>query len=430
MKSEPAVLDRSSASTVQARVEQELASLSEEILERYEEVSLVYRLSERLGAVLGQRAVSRLVLEEAAQVLRARGAELWVREDDRIERAATVGVVPPPLHSVDRALHDAVERARVHLQEPSAGTEARLIVPLPSPAGRPIGALVMRGRTDGSPYRTGHVKLLSALATLTSAFLRNHRLAEKAREADLRRRDIDLARQIHRSLLPPCETLFKTVETAGVSFSAEKIGGDCYDYLDFSDGSLGILIADVSGHGVAAAMYMAAVKGALHAGAQRTSDPGELLDRTNAVLAAYFDQTEMFATALLCRVSADGGEWSFSGAGHPAALCLRGDGSVEHFDSAATALGLFAETQFETRRTTLAPEDRLVAYTDGVTEARSSDRSMYGLERLTRIALEAMHGNASALRNRLLDDLESHTDHRGMADDVTLVVAHPAGDRS
>ncbi len=420
MKSESAIRDRSP--------EAELASLSEEILERYEEVSLVYRLSERLGAVLGQRAVSRLVLEEAAQVLRARGAELWIREGDGIERAATVGIVPPPLHAVDRALHDAVEYAKVHLQEPAAGTEARLIVPLPSPAGRPIGALVMRERTDGRPYRTGHVKLLSALATLTSAFLRNHRLAEKAREEDLRRRDIDLARQIQRSLLPPCETRFKTVETAGVSFSAEKIGGDCYDYLDFSDGSLGILIADVSGHGVAAALYMAAVKGALHAEAQRTSDPGELLGLTNAVLAVNFDQAEMFATAFLFRVSPDGAEWSFCGAGHPPALCFRGDGSVERLDSSATALGLFAETKFETQRITLAPEDRLVGYTDGIIEARSSDRRMYGLERLIRVALEAMHGSAAALRNHLLDDLERYTDHRGMADDVTLVVAHPVGD--
>ena len=426
MKSEPTTLDREAPAAVD-RAEQEIASLSEEILERYEEVSMVYRLSERLGAVLGRRAVSRLVLEEAAQVLHARGAELWVREDDRIERAAAVGVVPPPLHSVDRALHDAVEGAKVHLQEPGAGTEARLIVPLPSPAGRPIGALVMRERTNGSPYRTGHVKLVSALATLTSAFLRNHRLAEKAREADLRRRDTELARQIHRSLLPPCETLFPTVETAGVSYSAEKIGGDCYDYLDFSDGSLGILVADVSGHGVAAAMYMAAVKGALHAEAQRTSDPGELLARTNAVLAANFDQTEMFATAFLFRVSADGTEWSFCGAGHPSPLCLRGDGSIDRLESTATALGLFEETEFETQRTTLAPEDRLVVYTDGVTEARSGEELMYGLKRLTRVALAGMDGDAAALRTHLLEDLERHTDRRGMADDVTLVVAHPSG---
>ena len=204
----------------------------------------------------------------------------------------------------------------------------------------------------------------------------------------------------------------------------------CYDYLDFADGSLGILIADVSGHGVGAAMYMAAVRGALHAEARRSSDPGELLARTNAVLAANFDQTEMFATAFLVRVSADGGEWSFSGAGHPAPLCVRGDGSVERLDSSATALGLFAETEFETHRTTLAPEDRLIAYTDGVTEARSSARRMYGLEKLTRVATAVRDRNATALRNHLLEDLERHTDHREMADDVTLVVAHPSGDRS
>ena len=104
MRSDSSLIERSPAG--------ELESLSAEILDRYEEVSMVYRLSERLGAVLGQRAVSRMVLEEAAQVLRARGAELWILEDDLIERVAMVGVVPPPLHSVDRALREAVERDR------------------------------------------------------------------------------------------------------------------------------------------------------------------------------------------------------------------------------------------------------------------------------------------------------------------------------
>jgi sigma-B regulation protein RsbU (phosphoserine phosphatase) len=422
MRSDSSAIERFSAGDIE--------SLSAEILERYEEVSMVYRLSERLGAVLGQRAVSRMVLEEAAEVLRARGAEMWIREDDQIARVAAVGVVPPPLHAVDRALRDTVERAKMHLQEPSAGTEARLIVPLPSPTGLPIGALVLRGRTDGSAYRTGHVKLLSAIATLTSAFVRNHRLAENARDADLRRRDNELARQIHRSLLPPCETGFKSVETAGVSFSAEKIGGDCYDYFDFPDSSLGILIADVSGHGVAAAMYMAAVKGALYAEAQRTSDPAELLHRTNAVMASKFDQTEMFATAFLIRVSPDGGEWSFCGAGHPSALCLRGSGGVDSLHSSATALGLFEDTGFETGRVTLALEDRLIVYTDGLTEARGEQGRMYGLERLTHTALEMVDETAAGLRNHLLEDLERFTEHRGTDDDVTLVVAHPLGDRS
>jgi len=269
----------------------------------------------------------------------------------------------------------------------------------------------------------------SALATITSAFVRNHRLAEKAREADQRQRDGEIARQIHRSLLPACETRFAGVETAGVSYSADKIGGDCYDYLSFADGSLGVLIADVSGHGVAAAMYMAAARGALHAEAQRTSDPAELLERTNRVLSATFDQAEMFATALLVRVSADGREWCYSGAGHPAALCLRGVETLERLESCATALGLFEETTFETRTFELAQEDRLVLYTDGFTEARSGNGRMYGTQRLEEVALEHVDADASELRNRLLEDLERHTDHRGMTDDVTLVVVHPNGDR-
>ena len=77
----------------------------------------------------------------------------------------------------------------------------------------------------------------------------------------------------------------------------------------------------------------------------------------------------------------------------------------------------------------MAPGDRLVVYTDGATEARSGSGEMYGLERLTRVARQALAENASGLRHRLLDDLERHTEHRGAADDVTLVVAHPVGDR-
>jgi sigma-B regulation protein RsbU (phosphoserine phosphatase) len=269
------------------------------------------------------------------------------------------------------------------------------------------------------------VKLLAALATLTSAFLRNHRLAEQAREADARRRDGELARQIHRSLLPSCEADCSAVETAGVSQSTEKIGGDCYDYLAFADGSLGILIADVSGHGVAAAMYMAAARGALHAEARRSSDPAAILRRANAALSVMFDPAGMYATAFFVCVSADGREWSYSGAGHPPALCLRGDGLADRLESQSTALGLFEDTDFETRHFTLTPDDRLVLYTDGFTEARSSTGELYGIDRLTRVALEGRHKNVASLRQHLLADLEAHTEHRGVADDVTLVLAQP-----
>lgn len=406
----------------------EVDSLAAEIIERYEEVSLVYRLSERLGAVLGQRAVARLVLEEVSQVLNARGGELWLRRSDEIERVATVGIVPPPLNAVDRSLEDALERARPAMMEPDGVHEARLVVPLPSPAGKPIGVLVLRGRQGNAAFQTGHQKLLLALATLTSAFLRNHQLAEDAREADLRRRDGELAKQIHRSLLPQREVQFEGVATSGASYSAEKIGGDCYDYLRFADGSLGLFIADVAGHGVAAALYMAAAKGALQAEAQRTSDPAELLANTNEVLAQNFDRAELFATALLVRVTPGGREWSYAGAGHPPALHFCSDGRLEALESSGTALGMFPDASYETRPFTMELADRLLMFTDGLIEARNAQGEMYGMERLIRVARRASECGAREWRQSLLNDLESFSDHRGVTDDVTLIVAHPNGE--
>lgn len=406
----------------------DLDSLAAEIIERYEEVSLVYRLSERLGAVLGQRAVARLVLEEVSQVLNARGGELWLRREADIERVATVGVVPPTLHAVDKSLEDALERARPTMIEPNGSHAARLVVPLPSPAGKPIGVIVLRGRDGNAAFQTGHQKLLLALATLTSAFLRNHQLAEDAREADLRRRDGELAKQIHRSLLPQREVEFTGVSTSGVSYSAEKIGGDCYDYLTFADGSLGLFIADVAGHGVAAALYMAAAKGALQAEAQRTSDPADLLTNTNEVLAQSFDRAELFATAFLVRVAEGGREWSYAGAGHPPALRFCSDGRLEALESSGTALGMFPNASYETRSLTMDVADRLLLFTDGLIEARNAHGEMYGMERLIQVARRASECDAREWRQRLIDDLEHFSDHRGVADDVTLIVAHPNGE--
>ena len=417
------------SSTLEAtRERSEIESLSAEILERYEEVSLVYRLSERLGAVLGQRAVARLVIDEASQVLQARGGELWLRENYEAVRLVHTGVVPPPLQAADRALADALEKGRVTMDEPSGNEKAKLVVPLPNATGKPIGAIVLRGRTDDRPFRTGDQKLLLALATLTSAFLRNHRLAESAREADLRRRDAEIAKQIHRSLLPDREVDYPGLQTSGASFSAEKIGGDCYDYLRLADGSLGIFVADVAGHGVAAALYMAAAKGAIHAEATRTSDPAELLSRTNAVLAERFERTELYATAFLLRVAPGGREWSYAGAGHPAALRFRGDGRLEALDSCGTALGMFPDVEYRTETRTFDPADRLIVYTDGLVEARSSAGEMYGLERLIKVARQQLESSARDLRHAVLDDLEQFSDRRGVADDVTLVVAHPHGE--
>jgi GAF domain-containing protein len=164
--------------------EEEIRSLCGEVLERYEETNLVYRLVDRLGSVLGEEAIATTVLEDAARVLGADHAEIWLRHENRMELVAAVPPNPEE-SSVERAEpRNAILEGRPWIQESGEGTAPEIAVPIPGTADTTIGAIVLKGRSDRRNYRTGELKLLTALATMVSAFVRNHRLAAKARLAN------------------------------------------------------------------------------------------------------------------------------------------------------------------------------------------------------------------------------------------------------
>jgi hypothetical protein len=250
------------------RNEDEIQGLCAEVLERYEEVTLVYRLCERLGSVDGERAMARLVLDEAARVLGARSGGLWLREGEGLNAVASFPATPVRWNLTYSEAQSVMRDGKPWVQEADPGGESAVAVPLPSPGG-PIGLMVLWGRSSGRAYRSGDVKLLTAIATLTAAFVRNERLAAEARRSEARARDDEIARQVHRGLLPHGEPTLPGLEISGCCRSAENVGGDYYGYISMPDGSLGLVMADVSGHGVAAALYMAAAKGALQAEARR-----------------------------------------------------------------------------------------------------------------------------------------------------------------
>ena len=405
------------------RAEQEIHSLSGEILERYEEATLIYRLSDRLGSVLGEAAISKLVLEDAAHVLGARAGEVWLTDEEAVVLAAHVPAAAPIPWNVDEeGAFTALREARPWILEAAAGRESVVAVPLPSPDGPPIGALVLRGRPDGRSYRSGQVKLLTALAALTSAFIRNDRLAEAARRAEARRREDEIARQVHRGLLPADDPRVPGLDIAARCRAAENIGGDFYGYMPMRDGSLGIAMADVSGHGVGAALYMAAAKGALQAEARREQSPASILRRTNNALTGDFARSDVFATAFFARFEAGGRGFSFANGGHNPALLVRRDGGTELLRRGGAALGVLQDMAYEDAAREFDEGDLLVIYTDGLVEARDGSRNFFGVARLTDSVLRHRGEPAAVIRDRLLEELVRHCGEDRPHDDVTLIV--------
>jgi len=401
------------------RQEAEIESLCGEVLARYEEATLVYRLSERIGSVLGERAIARLVLADAAAVLGAAEGEVWLRQGDGLLLAAGL---PDDAHRAPGKTIDEVIAAGVTwVKEGGDGADAEIAVPLPDGRGGVLGALCLRGRPSGRAYLTGEAKLIAAIAALASAFIRNDRLSETARREVLRRREDDIARQVHRNLLPRQDPLFAGLDIAGAFRAAERVGGDYYGYMAMSDGSLGVAIADVSGHGVGAALYMATAKGALQSEAREILSPAELLFRVNEVLASDFSAADMFATLAFARFLPDGRRLVWSNAGQNAPLLLRAGGEVEALSASGPAVGIVSGARWRDASCRFEAGDVLLLYTDGVVEARDRAKRPYGVDRLGAIARKTS-GPASTIREAILGDLAGHTGDLPPRDDVTLVV--------
>ncbi len=402
--------------------EDEIRSLCGEVLERYEETTLVYRLADRLGSVLGEEAIAETVLEDAARVLGSRYAEIWLRRENRMDLVASVPARPGQLAVERPGPRKAIFEGRPWIQESGEGAVPEIAVPIPGAEGESLGAIVLTGRSDQRNYRTGELKLLTALASMVSAFLRNHRLAAKARLADLRAREQEIAHQVYLGLLPDRDPEFKGLEISGACISADTVGGDYYGYHHLPDGGLGIAMADVTGHGIGAAMYMAAMKGVFQAESRRVTSPSDLLRRANEALESDFSRSDLFATAFFAHFTPGGERFEYALGGHNPPLLIRSCGEVEMLDRGGIALGILKDVQYEETTCRTGHGDTLVVYTDGLPEARDGQKNFYGMDRLKRVSAANRMAGAEELRDRLLDDLMQHTEGRSPSDDVTLMV--------
>jgi hypothetical protein len=404
-----------------ARAQDELKSLSIEILERYEEASLIYRLSEQLAEAVEAPEIAAILLREVATVLGAIEGQVWLARDAELLVAASLAGTGRLEAEEPEALAVMSER-RPWVRDASPERAAALAVPLCASSGPLMGVLVLRGRAGRRSYGSGEVKLLASLATLASAFIRNGDLLTEVRRADARRRDDEIARQVHLGLLPKADPSVPGLDLAGGCLAAGNVGGDYYGWLPYEDGTLGLVVADVSGHGVAAALVMAAAKGALRAEWRATRSPAELLRSANVLLVEDLCDADLFVTAFVARLG-PGGRLVASSAGHPPGLVVRMSGEVVALQAGGPALGVMGDALYDVQEMVLGRGDVLVAYTDGLIEARGKGHALFGVEAVLNAVRGASHLSAAELRARILDAVAGHRAGEALQDDVTLVVA-------
>lgn len=297
---------------------------------------------------------------------------------------------------------------------------------------RVIGLLCLGSRR--SPCRLADRDLLTIerYVTHVATAIWSARLFREAQQARrLAERELEIGREIQAEFLPERLPEMDGWELAARLHSARQVSGDFYDAFELDDGRVAIVIADVCDKGVGAALYMALFRSLLRAAADLSRNPGTAfvaaaLQVANDYIASTHDRSNMFATVFVAAIDTATGELEYANGGHEPPAIVRQDGTAERLEPTGPAVGLMAGSRFGTRSLVLEPGDRLIAFTDGATEARAPDGAFYTEGRLLDM-IERIEGSASTTLDRIEEDLERHAGGGPRSDDVTLLALRRVG---
>jgi serine phosphatase RsbU (regulator of sigma subunit) len=283
-----------------------------------------------------------------------------------------------------------------------------------------LGVLYMDSRVGAADLSAGNRELLQSLAMETSTVLENARLMSEERVKRRMEQELSIARDMQRTMLParlPETGWFCAFASSQACF---QVGGDYYDVMELSESLWGTVVADVSGKGVSAALLTSLLQGAFFATAGHASQLSEIMVRVNRYICER-SQMRNYATVFYCTVDKEGNA-RWINAGHCPPVVVRAGGKIELLPASGCPVGLFPNAPFGQEDTRLVSGDKLVIYTDGVTEAETTGGEQFGDERLIELLRQNSSLSAARMHQLIIDEVAAFTAGAPQSDDVTLVV--------
>ncbi len=395
------------------RHELEAWHFGREIAERYEEITLLYSISEILGSVISLEEAAQTILAAVADTLGVARAALWLqnRETERLELVASVGgggqtesiELDDDSSITARVFRERrsiiLDRGDVFPRDETVVDEERdssLFVPVsytpPQGETRTIGVINLIGRSFGDGFSAGNQKLITAIATQIGSAVENNRLIAESLRQERFHREMELAHHLQLKLLPSTEEFRDYAEVAARCVPADSVGGDFYHLFRLPGGRLGVMIGDVSSHGFGAALIMALTMSAAAIHASEGDPPAEVLRRVHRTLIDELESTEMYLTLFYGVLDPEQRCLAYANAGHSSAFRVRSDGTSERLDTTNPPFGIVDLDDYGENTVDWSPgEDLLFLFTDGLADAISPST---GEERLLEVA--STHRDSSA----------------------------------
>jgi serine phosphatase RsbU (regulator of sigma subunit) len=285
------------------------------------------------------------------------------------------------------------------------------------------GVLYMDSRLTAVDLAGGNRELLQTLAIEASTVLENARLLEEERAKQRIEEELGLARRIQQSLLPRQLPETGWLRVSGSSLASHEVGGDYFDVVQAGPDRWSLMIADVAGKGVSSALLASFLQGAFLSAAD--SDIATALSRINDFLAERAEHGK-YATLFFARLDRPG-NLTYANAGHCAPMVIRTGEKLQSLATTAMPVGMVPGAPFATDERRLIPGDRLVLYTDGVTEAQNPAGDFFGKVRLRDAVQGAVGLDCAGMHEAVMQALGDFTGGAEQSDDITLVIAEYAG---
>lgn len=285
---------------------------------------------------------------------------------------------------------------------------------------RIVGVIYVDSRAVRREFSARDLGLFGAISAQLAIAVENARLHADSLEKVKLQKDIEIARRIQQHLLPSVPRNIKGLEFGLRYEAAEQASGDTYDFMPMRDGRYAVMIGDVTGHGVGSALLTHTVQAALRSYLELLDDPSEIVTRLNRRLVAGVE-TGNFMSLLLAIVDPEQRTLQYVNAGHPGVLVSGADGVTVH-ERTGMVLGVVDDQTYEVSPTIqLAAGDLLFMYTDGIDEAMSPDREVFGTERLHELLKECRSESASGVIDQVQATLDRHTGNAAPEDDSTMI---------
>jgi sigma-B regulation protein RsbU (phosphoserine phosphatase) len=416
----------------------DLASVLKSTQAMSSEIVLANLLEKLLNITMENAGAQRgfLVLESSGQLLVE--AEMSVERQDITVRQSTS---LESSHALSRSIVNYVARTLEPVVLDDAAHEGKfantpyilkirpksiLCMPLTA-KDKLAGVLYLENNLATGVFTAGHLEALKVLSSQAAISLENarlyDRLADYSRSLEKIIAALNLAQEVQQNLLPQRPPQLESIDVAGRSLYCDETGGDYYDYIELPNRSLGIVVGDVSGHGVSAALLMASVRGYLRARATLSSSTGDIITGVNRLISEDTAETGQFMTLFYLVVESRSNRITWVRAGHdPGFLYCPHTDQFEELSGAGLALGVDESWNFEDYNRTVKPGQIVLLTTDGIFEAHSPEGEMFGKVRFKEVVRQNAGLEAEGIRKAVFEAVTEYRGDEPQEDDITLVV--------